>query len=186
MNVIVMYRKEKPKKPTPITADDYFDSALRLEADGEVRQAIDNYKRALDKNPSHCQSLENLGAIFSRQRKFVQAETHYKRAIRARRNDASGYFNLGNLYDEMGKNDPRKKDLAEEYYRYAIRIGNWPDAHYNLACLLLDRGDLFESLSYFTRYLKISLVKDWYHHEAGRSIKKIKSSLVIKGGRDKE
>ncbi|MDQ2899488.1 MAG: tetratricopeptide repeat protein, partial [Acidobacteriota bacterium] len=63
-------------------AEDFFQRGLHLEETGApIEEAIEAYRRAVELNPFAAGALVNLGTICYRQRKFAEAENHYRRAI---------------------------------------------------------------------------------------------------------
>ena len=97
-------------------AEMYFQQGLALEETGApVEKAVEAYCKAVELNPGAAGALVNLGTIYYRQRKYQEAERHYRTAIEVDANYPLAHYNLGNLYDEQG-------DLtrAEEHYTKAL------------------------------------------------------------------
>jgi tetratricopeptide (TPR) repeat protein len=60
-------------------------------------------------------------------------------------------FNIGNLYDELGRLDD-----AQEHYRMALELNpQYADAHFNLALLCERQGDNLKAVHHWKNYLKL-------------------------------
>lgn len=136
----------------------WFQKGLDLEETGApIEDAIDAYRKVLELNPSAAGALVNLGTIYYRQKKFVEAERYYAEAIKADPEYALAQFNLGNLYDEQGR-----VGEALEHYREALGLNpNYADAHFNLALLCERMGDALKAVHHWKAYLKLDNAGQW-------------------------
>jgi len=136
----------------------WFQKGLDLEETGApIEDAIDAYRKVLELNPSAAGALVNLGTIYYRQRKFVEAERYYAEAIKADPEYPLAQFNLGNLYDEQGR-------VAEAlvHYQKALALNpNYADAHFNLALLCERMGDALKAVHHWKAYLKLDSAGQW-------------------------
>ncbi len=136
----------------------WFQKGLELEETGApVEHAVEAYLKVLELNPSAAGALVNLGTIYYRQRKFVEAEKYYRQAIAADPSYPLAQFNLGNLFDEEGR-----LDEALEYYRRALSLNpNYADAHFNLALLCERSNDNLKAVHHWKAYLKLDSSGQW-------------------------
>ena len=136
----------------------WFQKGLELEETGApVEEAVDAYRKVLDLNPGAAGALVNLGTIYYRLRKFLEAEKYYRRAIEADPGYPLAEFNLGNLYDEVGRTSE-----AMEHYRRALALSpNYADAHFNLALLCERLGDPLKAVHHWKAYLKLDNAGQW-------------------------
>jgi len=156
-------------------AESWFQRGLELEETGApVEQAIEAYLKALELNPAAAGALVNLGTIFYRQRKLVDAEKYYREAIDADPNYPLANFNLGNLYDEQGR-----LEQAALYYRRALELSpNYADAHFNLALLCERTGDNLKAVHHWKNYLKLDGSGQWAEI-ARKQLERLRQATVV-------
>jgi tetratricopeptide (TPR) repeat protein len=156
-------------------AEAWFQKGLELEETGApVEQAIEAYQKVLELNPEAAGALVNLGTIYYRQRKLVEAETYYREAIEADPNYPLANFNLGNLYDEQCR-----LDEALLYYRRSLELSpNYADAHFNLALLCERMGDNLKAVAHWKAYLKLDGSGQWAEI-ARRQLDRLRQATLI-------
>jgi len=170
---------EFPERKRPASrlreAETWFQKGLELEETGApVEEAIEAYQKVLELNPEAAGALVNLGTIFYRQRRMVEAETYYREAIEADPNYPLANFNLGNLYDEQGR-----LDEALRYYRRALDLSpNYADAHFNLALLSERSGDNLKAVHHWKAYLKLDSSGQWAEI-ARRQLERLRQATLI-------
>jgi tetratricopeptide (TPR) repeat protein len=152
----------------------WFQKGLDLEETGApVDEAIDAYRRVLDLNPGAAGALVNLGTIYYRLRRFIEAETYYKQAIEADPGYPLAEFNLGNLYDEQGS-----MREALDHYRRALALNpNYADAHFNLALLCERMGDALRAVHHWKVYLKLDSSGQWAEI-ARRQLERLRQAVL--------
>jgi predicted O-linked N-acetylglucosamine transferase (SPINDLY family) len=119
--------------------DRILDAAFARHEVGELDQAEALYRKALEKDPRHAESLHLLGLIAYQQGKFPSAIELISRALPELDDLPEAHLNLGNALREVGQ-------WAEAVGCYRRAIALDPDygmAHSNLARTLNDQG-LFE------------------------------------------
>jgi tetratricopeptide (TPR) repeat protein len=167
----------QPKRPASRLreAESWFQKGLELEETGApVEHAIEAYQKVLELNPEAAGALVNLGTIYYRQRKLLEAETYYREAIEADPNYPLANFNLGNLYDEQGR-----LDEAFRYYRRALDLSpNYADAHFNLALLCERVGDNLKAVHHWKAYLKLDASGQWAEI-ARRQLERLRQATLI-------
>lgn len=156
-------------------AETWFQKGLELEETGApIEQAIEAYQKVLELNPEAAGALVNLGTIYYRQRKLLEAETYYREAIEADPNYPLANFNLGNLYDEQGR-----LEEAFRYYRRALDLSpNYADAHFNLALLSERIGDNLKAVHHWKAYLKLDASGQWADI-ARRQLERLRQATLI-------
>jgi tetratricopeptide (TPR) repeat protein len=153
----------------------WFQKGLELEETGApVEEAVEAYQKVLEINPEAAGALVNLGTIYYRQHKFVEAETYYRDAIDADPNYPLAQFNLGNLYDEQGR-----LDEAFHHYQNALDLNpNYADAHFNLALLCERTGDNLKALRHWKIYLKLDNAGQWAEI-ARRQLERLRQATLV-------
>ena len=147
-------------------------SGAACEALGQLKEASENYQRAIKINPYSTEAHYNLANIQRRLRQFDDAIKSYRLAIKCNPNFYSAYINLAVtlmdigaptlairhykksleinpdsalIFYNMGNSQMASDDLtgAARSYREAVRIQpTYPDAHNNLAIVLSELGDV--------------------------------------------
>ena len=95
------------------------------------------FKKALEANPKNLEACSDLGWLYRRQKRFLQAEDSFKKAMeQSRSQDDDGYTRgralraMVSLYEEMGKPELAKKYVEEihalrpEYY-IPVTVNNY-------------------------------------------------------------
>lgn len=171
--------KSFPERKRSVTrmreSEAWFQKGLELEETGApVAQAIEAYRKVLELNPEAAGALVNLGTIYYRQRKFVDAEKYYRAAIEADPAYPLAQFNLGNLYDEQGRIPE-----AMDYYRKALHLNpQYADAHFNLALLCERAGEALKAVHHWKCYLKLDNSGQWAEI-ARRQLERLRQATVI-------
>ena len=152
----------------------WFQKGLELEETGApVEDAVGAYQKVLELNPGAAGALVNLGTIYYRLRKFVEAEKYYLAAIEADPGYPLAQFNLGNLYDEQGR-----LPEALDFYRRALALNpNYADAHFNLALLCERQGDALKAVHHWKAYLKLDNSGQWAEI-ARRQLERLRQAVL--------
>jgi len=78
----------------PGLADGYYGLAICLEAKGKPEEAIDLYREALERNPSHEAAHYNLGYALASMGRFRDALPHFQKASRLGLADATQWLSI--------------------------------------------------------------------------------------------
>jgi tetratricopeptide (TPR) repeat protein len=153
-------------KGKPIGADFYVSAARLYEKRDNFAAAEDQYQRALKATPGDLAALIGYAHLLDRQGKFDDATRYYLQAVQQHPQDATAHNDLGLCYARRGMMNESLVALSKavelqpdrKLYRNNIAtvfvevgqpqkalehlmIGEQPAvAHYNLACLLHQRG----------------------------------------------
>lgn len=91
------------KLPTPVNAQALreYNKGRSDERKGNLEGAADHYRKALRIELNYYPALNNLGALYERERRHAQAEEVLNLAILTNPDDGQAYINLGHsLYEE--------------------------------------------------------------------------------------
>ncbi len=78
-----------------------FKKGNKLQQEGKFAAATDHYLRALKVSPNFYPALNNLGAIYLRQKDVARAKQAFLRSLELNAEDGEAYVNLGHaLYEE--------------------------------------------------------------------------------------
>lgn len=103
---------------------------------GNPKQAIKNYKKALEINPNDAGAYSNLGAVYAELGMFDQAIKELKEALEINPNHAGAHSNLGSCYVAL-----RMYDQAIEELKKSIDINpSNAEAYSNLGAAYVQSG----------------------------------------------
>ena len=136
------------------SAADLYQSALDLELSGHADAAREAYAGALQRDPKLVNARINLGRLLHAEKRFAEAELHYRAALEQDSENAMAAFNLGVALEDQGKTDA----AAEAYLRALSADKGYADAHFNLSRLLEARGDERGALRHLSSFRR--LVRD--------------------------
>jgi tetratricopeptide (TPR) repeat protein len=123
-----------------------FDAGIALAQQGKYDEAIEQYKKALEKDPDQPYVIANMGDALAKLNKNDEALAAYQKAIALKPDDAAMYTNMGVLLGKMGK-------LAEsqEAFKKAASVnpGAAGQNFYNLGATLVNSGRAAEAAEAF-------------------------------------
>lgn len=100
----------------PRYGEAFYGLGRAYEAQNMNRQALDAYLNAVSVQPSHGGAHARAGILYFKQREYVPAETHLKRATEFAPSDPLPFYYLGEIYRMQGNCkasvDMYKKALA--------------------------------------------------------------------------
>jgi Flp pilus assembly protein TadD len=141
-----------------------------LAADGNTKQAIEFYQRALQLEPNYPVAITNLGCVYADTGNLEKAVEMHRKAIALRPSLALAHYNLASVYGKLGRHDEAmaeyKKALelnpdivevhfglgiayansklysqAEEEFKRTLKLNpEYAQAHFSLALLYFDTG----------------------------------------------
>lgn len=111
---------------------------------GDVKAAIPNLRRALERRPQYAKGWANLGNARMGSGENQEALACFERAIKIEPALKGNHYNLGNCYLALGK-----ADKAIAAYEKEIEWGGVVDSHNNLGAILLQSGRVEEAMKHF-------------------------------------
>lgn len=122
-----------------------------LSARGEVDEAIQHLRRAVELRPDLARAHNNLGNALFRSGRVEEAIPHYEEAIRLSPGRPSTYNNLGSALLRAGR-----PSEAIERLREALELApDLPEAHNNLASALDAAGRVDEAIAEYREALAL-------------------------------
>jgi len=145
--------------PPSSSADAYFAVASELD-DGDPAKfddAMNGYRRALERDPYLVPALINLANIHYARDEIIEAQALYERAIGIDREVFEGHFNLGNIFHDLGL-----YPQAQRCYREAIALNpTYADAHFYLAVACEKAGLSQEARPHWRAYQQLAPNGEW-------------------------
>jgi protein O-mannosyl-transferase len=159
-----------------VTANNYVaynNLGLGLEAQGQVEEAILNYRNALEINPRSHDALNDLGNALAGQQKYAEAIACLESALRLQPQFAEAHNNLGVALAKAGK--PQE---AIKQYQAALQLRpDYPEAHNNLGLTLAARGEPSEAIEQYKAALR-------FHPNYGQALNNLAGVLAQVGRLD--
>jgi tetratricopeptide (TPR) repeat protein len=128
-----------------------FSNALAESAKGNYDNALDIFKRVIDKNPLNTFALMGRGLVYQEKKDYPAAEKDFRQAIEIDRSDPTAWIGLGNaLYDQ------NKLDEAIVAYNQAIKLDpKLAQAYDNLGLALSYQNKLNEAIVAYNQAIKL-------------------------------
>jgi tetratricopeptide (TPR) repeat protein len=98
-----MERAEKRKQSSE-EVKAFFEAGLQLVQQQKYPEAIEEFKKALEKDPEQASVIGNMADCYLKMDKKQEALDLYQKAIAISPNEAALYTNLGVVLNKMGKN----------------------------------------------------------------------------------
>ncbi len=138
--------KAEKQKQSSAEVKTAFDAGLALAQQGKYAEAIEEYKKALEKDPDQPYIQANMADSLSKLNKNDEALAAYQKAISLKPDDAAMYTNMGVLLGKMGKTAE-----SQEAFKKAASVN--PAAagqnFYNLGATLVNSGRSAEAADAF-------------------------------------
>jgi len=122
-----------------------------FERKGQLDQAIESYKKALEVWPEYAHAHYNLGHVYRRQKKLDLATQEFQRAIDGDPRYPGAHYNLGLLYAEADQ-----LDLAAQCFTTSTTINDkHPGSWEELGNVRLRQGNAGEARKYLQRAIEL-------------------------------
>jgi len=132
-----------------------FDKAVAKGQAGQVKEALQLFKKVLEVIPEHIDARRNLAKAYIELGNTDQAKKHLDICIQIKPKDCWSYIMLGNIYTKHERN----LDVAEFYYECGLQ--NHPEDSMlinNYANLMLEKGNFSKAEELFKQALKLKPV----------------------------
>ena len=92
-------------------AEKHFRQGFSQQDQGNLDQAIEEYKKAVELNPNHLKAHMNMGAAYMRQEKYDQAIEEFSMVVKLNYYHANAHYNLGYIYSLKGEEEKAQEEL---------------------------------------------------------------------------
>lgn len=129
-----------------------FDAGLELSRKEQYPEAIEQFKKALEKDPNQAFVWANLGDTYAKNKQLNEAIDAFRKAIELKPDEAAFHQNLGLLYARAQK--PKE---AEEEFKKAEAINPTTAAqnYFNLGAVLANSGKTEEAVKAFENAVRV-------------------------------
>ncbi|MBK8742669.1 MAG: tetratricopeptide repeat protein, partial [Betaproteobacteria bacterium] len=134
-----------------------------LRDQGQFEEAIEGYRRALERAPGMAMAKYGLGTALQGSGRFEDAVAIYQMLLRGTPDFALAHGNLGSALRALGRNDE-----AIASYREVLRLApDQVEAHYDLGNLLKDLGRTREAAECYRQVLRLDPAHGRAHCQSG-------------------
>jgi hypothetical protein len=136
--------------PTSIGPEVFVANGQLWETSGNFDRAMDNYTKALEKEPNNSPALASIARLNFRQQRYEQSVEYFQRAIKSTPAEAALYNDLGLAYSKLGRHEEAVQTMDKAL---AIAPGTSKYAN-NLATVQYEAGREEEARATLLRYNK--------------------------------
>jgi tetratricopeptide (TPR) repeat protein len=138
--------KAEKRRQSSAEVQALYDSGLKLASEGKHQEAIEEFKKALEKDPEQANIMGNMAESYVKLDKNDEALELYKKAVAIAPDNAALYTNMGVLLSKMGKNAE-----SQEAFKKAAALNPASSAqnYYNIGATLVNNGKSQEAAESF-------------------------------------
>ncbi len=119
-----------------LTFSQYYSAGQTLENQGNLAEAIVQYKKSLELKPDYAEAWYSLGTVYGKANQFGEAISCFNKALAHKKDYVDALVNLGVVKASIGKTTEALKDLAT-----AISMNpGYSQAYFNRALVYLNTG----------------------------------------------
>ena len=170
----------KLDRETTIGPEVFVANGRLWETSGNDQKAMENYTKALEKQPNYPDALTNIARLHFKKGKHQQAADFFGRAIKQKPDDADLYNDLGLTLSKMGNHavadqmlskalqlSPGKSRYANNLASVKFESGDKPGAfnvlssankpavaHFNMAYLYFNHGEMADAEKHLNEVIK--------------------------------
>ncbi|GAF85058.1 unnamed protein product, partial [marine sediment metagenome] len=117
---------------------------------GQLSQAISNYTRAIELNPTYAEVYSNRGNTYCDLGQYIQAISDLNKAIELNPRYAEAYCNRGTAYYGLGQANKAISDLTK-----AIELKTIAVAYYNRGAIYYNLGQYHQAIPDLTKAIEL-------------------------------
>ena len=151
MNAAEQKEEKQREKEELLTAQDYFRRGFRASSEGHTQEAVKEYSKAIELDPSFASAYHNRGILYNNLGEQQKALDDYNKAIELDPSFAYAYNGRGNVYSDLGE-----QQKALEDYNKAIELDlNYKFAYRNRGLLYSKLGNLEAAVKDYTQAIQL-------------------------------
>ncbi|MEG4455093.1 tetratricopeptide repeat protein [Microcoleus sp. N9_A1] len=139
-------------KPDALAAYKLWGKILQVQ--GNIEEAIECYKKAVQINSNEADIYVNLGTLYAMEKQLLPAIACYQRAIAIQPNLAPAYRNLARVWRQQGKQEEANECWYEAYSLEPEKVS--PDQHFKLGNLLFKQGQITYAIACYRRAIELN------------------------------
>lgn len=143
--------EEKREEKQELTAWDYIRRGLRAIEEKRFKDAIEEYGKAIEKDPENAAAHNNLGIVYSDLGRYEDSIKELKRAIELDSSYARAYYNLGNVFMKM----EQYKEAIEKYMKAIEFNSNYAKAYNNIGVAYKKSGQPEKAIENYTKSIEL-------------------------------
>jgi len=113
-------------------ASDAYDEGARLLREGQHKDAIPAFDKAVRLNPRYAEAYNARGVTYNEMAQYERAVKDYDAALSLNPKYAEAYFNRGNAYNDLGQAEKALKDYDEAIRLDQEYVGAYTIAHWRI------------------------------------------------------
>ena len=117
MNAAEQEEEKQREKEELLTAQDYFRRGFRASSEGHKQEAVKEYSKAIELDPSFASAYHNRGILYNDLGEYPKSLKDYSKAIELNPTYVSAYYGRGNAYFDLGE-----QQKALDDYNKAIEL----------------------------------------------------------------
>ena len=159
-------------------AEDWFLKGNVLSRKGNFEEAVDAYKKSIERNPNATVAYFNLALAYKNLNKPKEAAVAFKKTVELEPGNLDARYSLGNVYNHL----ERWEDAIAQLNIVVHRRQDDAEAHGNLgwAYYNLRKGPPFKYLVIINLTKAVDLFELKNQHEAASSTRKVLDDAMIK------
>ena len=149
-----------------INIQENFNLGLQNFKKNNFKDSESFFKKALNNNPDHLESIFFLGILSAKKKDFNKAKDFFIKVIQIDSNYIDAHYNLGIVFNEL-------KDFQNSIncYEKTIQIdSNHTDAHNNLGMVFYKLKDFQNSINYYEKAIQIDSNNVHAYNNLGNSL----------------
>lgn len=151
------------KIPPRLDEDKDLEEGVNFFNDGRYDEAIESFKRVIEKFPDNYEGYNNLGLSYLKNNNLDQAVDTLEKAIGLKPDSPSVYFALGESYFAKGESEKAIRSFSE-----AIELDpDNPMAFYNLGIIYYRQDENEEAIRAFDRAIELNQELSSAYYQAG-------------------
>ena len=153
MNAAEQKEEKQREKEELLTAQDYFRRGFRASSEGHTQEAVKEYSKAIELDPSFASAYHNRGILYNNLGEQQKALDDYNKAIELDPSYAFAYNGRGNVYRGFGE---RQKAL-DDYNKPIELDSSYAHAYNGRGNVYSDLGEQQKALEDYNKAIELDL-----------------------------